>query len=319
MATPVFLRWAAALRAPDDPRPANGPPAAGAAGSPAARPEDGWSARFAQGPMALAFARGRLPRPAAPRRIVLNGGDPPDLLAAVERGFRHEADEVRLVAPDPDGVPDVGSLDLALGSAPAGSGVVILGAVSPTGTAPPLAEIAALCRARRAALVLDLTLARFTPPPAPARLETTAVVTALDRWDGAAPGTWAAAVTPAPLPWPAPPAAEMLHLDAALRAALSSLPGVSVWPLAGLRHATGVIGFALGGWAADEAAALLAEAFGVGVESGDLSAVPLPFPAPAGPGLLRASLGRATTPDDVDALASAVSQLLDRTPRGPLH
>jgi selenocysteine lyase/cysteine desulfurase len=75
-----------------------------------------------------------------------------------------------------------------------------------------------------------------------------------------------------------------------------------------------VVAFALRGWDAEEAGALLGEAFGIAVESRCLTAAPLPFPERLGAGFLRASLASCSTVGEVYALVDAVSRLACRRP-----
>jgi selenocysteine lyase/cysteine desulfurase len=105
---------------------------------------------------------------------------------------------------------------------------------------------------------------------------------------------------------------QLLQLDATLRRRLLETPKVTVWPLGPSRRAPGVVAFALTGWSADEAAAVLAEAFGIVVEAGRLTAAPLPVTQQFGTGFLRASLAAGSTADDVEKFLAAVSRLVAR-------
>jgi selenocysteine lyase/cysteine desulfurase len=74
-----------------------------------------------------------------------------------------------------------------------------------------------------------------------------------------------------------------------------------------------VISFNVPGWPARQVGAILSEQYGIGVRSGKFCAHPLleRFGG-ADRGAVRASLGLASTDDDVDALLDALSELLSR-------
>ncbi len=297
---PIFLRWAEPPGNELDPR--------------RARPDGDWRlwpAVFRDGAAgALSHLRGG--RPDGPRRrIIVSAGDAPELLAGIDAGLRRPGDELVLLPPTVNGCPEMASLALALAGGAPGSALVVTGAVTPAGALAPLAEIGELCTETRSGLMLDLTLARHSPLLRDPWLKPAGFVAALDRWDGAAPGTWGALRAPEPLPatWSAPPAPALLHLDGALRGALADQAGVTVWPLGTRRCGTGVVGFAIRGWSAEEAAAVLWEAFGIALEAGPLTAAPLPVPDEFGRGLLRASLGGDSKAEHGGALAAAVSRL----------
>ncbi len=303
----VFLSWAGPVGA-QDPRAAvgrsgaSGAPNGGAAGA-------GWAEFLSAGPDgALNYIRDGLPRPDRPRRLVVNGGDAPELVAGVDAGLRRPGDELVLAPPDVDGRPDPDAVALALDGAPPGRGLVVQSAVTPTGAVSALPEIAALCTRRRAPLVLDLTLARWTPLPL-RHIRPAAVLAALDRWEDAVPGVWGAARGSVPNLHASKPPTALLDLDAALRRRLAEIPLVAVWPMSAADRAVGVIAFAVSGWGAEEVAELLSSAFGIAVEAGRMTAAPLPAPLRLGAGFLRASLSSGSTAQDIEALAAAVSRL----------
>lgn len=303
LVSPIDLRWAA-------------PPGDGLV----VRPLPGGSRRggwpeIVRGGPAAALARlrtafdGPLAGRGAARRLVVNGGDPPEFLAAVDAAFRRPGDELVLLPPTPNGTPELGSLDLALSGGPPARSTVLLGAAAPTGALLSLDQVTRSCERWRAQLVLDLTLARFSLGEDVAGLCPAGVLGGLDRWDGEPAGCWGVAVRPPRLPWAGVAPTGLVHLDAALRGALAVQHGFTVWPLGARRHALGLVAFACRRWSAGEAAALLAEAFGIVLESACLTAVPLPFSAGLGRGLLRASIGPSTSPDEIVALGDALSRL----------
>jgi selenocysteine lyase/cysteine desulfurase len=261
---------------------------------------------------ALAFLRENLPAPDSPRRLIVSGGDPPELLAAVDAGFRRPGDEFVLTPPTVDGAPAPDAVAAAMARGRLRRSVMIFGEVTPTGAVAPLLEIDELRQRAEAEVVLDLTLARWIGPPARAHCDAAGFLAALDRWDEAPRGAWGVCLRGVERSPGAVPPPHLLQLDAALRRRLTETPQVTLWPLGASRRAPGVVSFSLAGWAADEAAAVLAEAFGVQVEAGPLTAAPLPAPPRAGSGFLRASLAAASTPAEVETFLSAVSWLAAR-------
>lgn len=312
----VFLSWAGPVAAGDPRADQRGCCSANVSLATGA----GWTEVVTEGPAAaLDHIRRGLERSEETRRLIVNGGDPPELVAAVDAGLRRPGDELVLTPPDIHGAPDLAAVALALAGAPRGRALTVSGAVSPTGAVAPLPEIAELCEHSGAQVILDLTLARWTRLPAD-RVALAGTLAALDRWEDGAPGLWGAARGAAPdwLRRTAP--ARLVELDLALRRRLAEVPLVTVWPLGSPRPAIGVIAFALAGWDAGEAAAVLAEAFGIAVEAGGLTAAPLPVPERVALGFLRASLSTCSTAADVESLAQAIARLAGtRPPEGRAH
>jgi len=312
MANGIFMRWASAP-APGEPRRR---PRAAAPG------RLGWDEACPGGAEA-ALARLVERRPAArgPRRLVLCGGDDPALFAAAAAIARREGDEMAVLPPTRDGVADVPSLRLAVSERPAGGALVLLGAASPLGVEAPLRAFAEICAVPDVSLVLDLTFARYAPPPPEVAARTLAVLAALDRWDGAKTGTWGIAARKRTSARDEERAAATAEIDAIFRRRLADAPGARVWPLGDRPSAPGVATFALPGWPAVEAAELLAEAFGVDVDAGDaLTAAPLPLPPGLQAGLIRAAIAPDTPPEDVERAAAAVARIAASAPaRSAVH
>lgn len=295
MTDAAFLGWAGPHRAAD-PRAGQAPEATG-------WPEicDGGAAA------ALSVVRGRLG--SRPRRLVVCAGDAPEWLAAIDAGLRRPGDELVLLPPTVDATPDLAALRDAVGGVAPGRAMVATSAVAPTGAVAPLAEIAARLREGRAGLVVDLTLARWTPLPDLGACGVSAAIGAVDRWDGGRPGTWGIADEPVARPWADPIPAGLLAAEDRLLARLTRLPDVTLWPFGGSPRAHAVVSFAVSGWTSEEAAAVLGDAFGLCVEAGRLTAAPLPIPSRRGSDLLRASLAPCSSPLDADRLVNALDRL----------
>lgn len=296
-----FLAWAEHPGHEGDPRPLAEVDGVEPVGVP------DWGPSFAGGaPEALCFLRDALIHDDRPRRILVNGGDSPSLMAAVDSGFRRMGDELLILPPTQDGLPHPEALVMALRGGRMPSSLV-MGASSPTGVLAPLQELQELLEAYQAVLVLESTLARWTRQAFSIRGTNLGWIWALDRWDGAAPGTWTAALGTAPPPALGTPEDRFLHLDAALWGAVSAEPGLILWPRTANRRVVGILSLGIPGQDPHEVAAVLKGSFGLTVGSGKMTAVPLPLPD--SPGFIRVSLGPATTPDELDHLASALGRV----------
>ncbi|MBN1659062.1 MAG: aminotransferase class V-fold PLP-dependent enzyme [Anaerolineae bacterium] len=101
------------------------------------------------------------------------------------------------------------------------------------------------------------------------------------------------------------------HLVERLRVKLERVKGVRLLPLSGNDGRAGIVSFAVDGWAPEEMGYVLRTSFGIITRSG-LHCAPLihQVTGTAPLGTIRASVGPANSPEQVDALAAAVAQLV---------
>jgi len=244
--------------------------------------------------------------PAPGRPLVVAAGATPGL---VEAACELAATGVTIVPPDRDGLPERASLLLALDHAGPGARC-LLPLASPVGA---LAEPAFLHEAAGAAeggLILDIAFAAFEPAlelaiPWPG----TAALLGPERpfLDGAREPWLALEIGRAqapPSPVSPPEGAEtVLAWDEWIRSALEARDGIVTWPRGRESYAPGVITFAIDGWPAREAAAILEESFGLLVDAGRPTATPLPG---APDELLRVFPSARHREEDVEALVGAL-------------